>query len=341
MKKLIILILFIFSTIIAQDITKDLKTLQYKTDEFTDITTYTPYISTPNLSTMYFYMVANKSGIYDGRIVIQYYGKDWIFFDEMTVICNSDKNSYTFSDLYYTKEILKDGYILEKYDFSIERYSFFRELLNNISKSKTVKIRFSGKRFELLSDKSTDTKFDFQLNNNQLFIIKQYFSLYNKYFPIDTLAFNTNIGFKLFKWGDSKDRVKSKENLKYNDISWVDKNQIAYDCRILGYDATLWYKFDETNTLLEADYIFSVKDKYDIQYKSIYNSLLRDVLSNKEHEIIDAKEKYIGRDLYLTSSWKTENTIIDIMVVVIDKDSKLLCSITFKPILSTKNKPKS
>ena len=341
MKKLAILLFLLLAVGNTQDITKDLKKLQHTTDEFTEVTTYTPHINILKSSGIYFYMIGDLNNITDARIVIQYYGKDWLFFNKMSVICDSYKNSYTLGDLYYTKEVLQDGTVLEKYDHSINTYSFFRELIYVILKSKTVKIRFEGEKYDLLSDKPIPTKLDFQLTAKQISTIKQYFSVYDKYYPIDTIAFNTSIGFKLSEWGESMEQVKSKEKLLFMDFSWSSqhKNKLAYDCKILGYDATLWYEFDESNKLIKANYIFEIKENFDILYKSIYTFLLQDVdKQNKELHCMDSKEKYIGKNLFKTSSWKTKNTIIDIMFVVKDEDSKVLCSISFKPVSETNPK---
>lgn len=104
------------------------------------------------------------------RLVLRYYGDDWIFFDKVIILADGERKEFQLNVYKAKREVVKGGFfgrVYEEYDIAIgeDDMDFFLKVAN----SNTAKVRFSGKYDR-----------DFYLNSNEKYIIKNILTAYKK-----------------------------------------------------------------------------------------------------------------------------------------------------------------
>ncbi len=104
------------------------------------------------------------------RLVLRYYGDDWIFFDKVIILADGERKEFQLNVYDAEHEVVKGGSlgrVYEKYDIAIdeEDMDFFLKVAN----SNTTKVRFYGKY-----------QTDFYLNPHEKYIIKNILTAYKK-----------------------------------------------------------------------------------------------------------------------------------------------------------------
>lgn len=156
-----IVIVLLSANLFAQD-----PSIRINKDQFTGITWMDPYAYSPTYPGFYLYFGQDASNsIIPLRIVIHYYGRNWIFFNEMSVIANGKTFNFAFNR-YDRKDKVSNG-VYEIYDYAVSDLPYCAEMLSEIDSAKEVQVRLSG-----------DYRKDFALTYGQISIIKKYLKEY-------------------------------------------------------------------------------------------------------------------------------------------------------------------
>lgn len=143
-------------------------TIRSEKDTFTGITWNKPYDYWPAFSGFYLYFGQDASNNpTELRIKIHFYGSDWIFFEEMSVLVNGKTFNFTFSRSHRNDDVNNGVY--EAYDYAVSELPKCAEMLAEFDSAKQVQVRLSGKFKE-----------DFALTYNQISLIQKYLTAYIK-----------------------------------------------------------------------------------------------------------------------------------------------------------------
>lgn len=149
-------------------LTKDLSTLTYKKDQFNNNVFYMPYPNGYYQSGIYFYFQERNGNIINPRLYVQYYGDNWIFYDQIemkidgVIIRKSIRSE---------RDVLGNGYVRERADISIKDKNDLN-IIAMLSRAQTLEIRYSGKYY-----------YDVVYTPYQLQAIQAYMEVYMKYNP--------------------------------------------------------------------------------------------------------------------------------------------------------------
>lgn len=152
----------VYSRPISELSQEDLKGFKVKEDKFRKVTFIHHKLEGRN----YPYLAISADNLLSMRIVMNYYGSNWIFFDKIIFLCNDE--TFEVKDLDVDRKIRGTNSVYETADFRVDNslYSFFYKAFES---GKDIEYQLSGKY-------SSDGK----LKSSEIKVLLSVFYLYRK-----------------------------------------------------------------------------------------------------------------------------------------------------------------
>jgi len=138
----------------------DLRNFKINKDKFKE----SAFIHHKKEGDLFYPYLSLKDGNIYMRLVADYSGKDWIFFDNLIFIADGNKYEINFPN---TDRTIGSGYVYERGDTFVSKDIL--EILRKISVAGVAEVRFSGK-----------SVYDRKLSRNQINVLYEIIALYDK-----------------------------------------------------------------------------------------------------------------------------------------------------------------